>query len=102
MIDIDIEINKITLAGMQGINELNDAIQPLIEEYEIEDNSPSALDISKELIELNIDYLAGTIADSEREVRLKQILAKALTVREDNIEPKNELGNEPLQQSNTI
>ena len=79
----ELEINRIMLAGLGGEKELKEAITPLIEKFNIVDNSPTSIDISKDLLALNIEYLSSKINDDIREQRLIGILKKALTVKKD-------------------
>jgi len=81
-LDVELEMNKITLAGMSGEQELKTAISTLVSAYEVTDTSAQPIDIAKEMQALVVEYMSGTLDDMQRDARLKIVLAKALTAKD--------------------
>ena len=81
-IDIELEMNKIVLAGMTGETELRDSISSLVSHYEVVDKSPIPMDIAKEMQKLTVEYMGGSLSDEQRDNLLYGILMRALTAKE--------------------
>ena len=84
-LDVELEMNKITLAGMSGEEQLQESIKVLTSVYEVTDASPEPIDIAKEMQQLVIQYMSGTMDDAQRDTRLKAILSKALTAKDKQL-----------------
>lgn len=81
-IDVDLEMNKITLAAMQGDDTLKASILTLCGLYEVESTSPTPQEIALDMQRLTVDYMCGEMADEVRDARLKAVLSKALTAQD--------------------
>jgi len=81
-IDIDLEMNKITLAAMQGGDTLKGSIVTLCGMYEVESTSPTPQEVALDMQRLTVDYMSGEMTDEVRDARLKSVLAKAMTAQD--------------------
>ena len=78
---IEEEINKIIFAGLTSIDDLKRSILTLCGLYDVESNSPSPVDISRDLVSLVCEYDKGDMTEEDRDIILKDVLAKAMTVQ---------------------
>jgi len=78
-IDIEVEMQKIVLAGMTSDSELKAEILTLCGLFDVESTAPTPLEVAKDMQRLVVSYMGGTMEDATRDVQLKSILSKALT-----------------------
>jgi len=78
-IDIEVEMQKIVLAGMTSDEELKAKIITLCGLFNVESTAPTPLEVAKDMQMLAVSYMGGTMEDITRDAQLKGILSKALT-----------------------
>ena len=81
-LDVDLEMNKITLAAMCGEERLKNSIKTLVELYDVEVESPEPIDIAKDMQAIIIDSMEGAISEELRDERIKDVLKKALLAKD--------------------
>ena len=82
-LDVELEMNKITLAGMSGDDQLKESIKTLVRVFGVEVDSPKPIDVAKEMQVIIIDVMSGAIDDNTRDERLKVVLGKAISAKDE-------------------
>ena len=81
-LDINLEMSKIALAGMNGAESLRSAIESLVTHYEIECQAPTPADISRDMMQLIVDVQSNVCTQQAMEERLESILTLALEAQD--------------------
>lgn len=81
-LDVELEMNKITLAAMGGEDALREAVKPLVELYNVKDAKTEPIDVARDMQALVVEYMSGSIDDAQRDTSIYAVLSKALGAKD--------------------
>ena len=81
-VNVDLEMNKIALAAMSGEAELKEAIEVLVNHFDIESQAPTPIEVAKDMQQLIVDCMSGNVDEATKEDRLATILTLAMEAQD--------------------